>query len=58
MKAAVTEALMLLMLVAGVALLAAGAWLAWPPAGLLVAGAFLVLIPIAWTRGGWASSTG
>jgi hypothetical protein len=49
---------MLLLFVVGVVLLAAGAWMAWPPAGLLVAGAFLVVVPLAWVRGGWASSTG
>lgn len=51
------EPLMVLLLLVGILLLAAGAWMAWPPAGFLVAGAFLVLIPLAWARGGWASST-
>jgi hypothetical protein len=44
--------LMLACLVAGIVLLAAGAWMAWEPAGLLVAGGLLVLVPIAWARGG------
>lgn len=52
------EALMLVVLLAGVALLTLGAWMAWPPAGPLVAGAFLVVLALAWVRGGWASSTG
>lgn len=44
--------------VAGLVLVAVGAWMAWPPAGLLVAGGLLVLLPVLWVRGGWASSTG
>lgn len=49
------ELVMLLLLVTGVALLSVGAWMAWEPAGLLVAGAFLVVLPVLWVRGGWAS---
>lgn len=49
------ELLMPVVLLVGVILCAAGAWMAWEPAGLLVAGGFLVLIPLAWARGGWAS---
>jgi hypothetical protein len=54
----VLEYLMIVLFAAGVACLATGAWMAWQPAGLLVAGAALVLVPILWVRGGWASSTG
>lgn len=46
------------LLVVGVACLALGAWMAWEPAGPLVVGAALILIPVLWVRGGWASSTG
>lgn len=52
----VSAALTLSFLV-GLALLSYGAWLAWQPAGFIAAGGFLVLIPILWTRGQWASST-
>lgn len=44
--------------VAGLLMVAYGAWLAWPPAGFLVAGFFLILLPVLWVRGQWASSTG
>ncbi len=35
----------------GVALLAYGAWLAWEPAGFLMAGLALVLLPVLHERG-------
>jgi hypothetical protein len=37
----------------GVVLIAAGAGLAWPPAGLLVAGVSLIVTSILHTRGSW-----
>jgi hypothetical protein len=43
--------------VAGLALLAYGAWLAWPPAGFITAGVALILMPVLLVRGRWASST-
>lgn len=50
---------MIALFAAGVACLAVGAWMAWQPAGPLVAGAAMVLVPILWVRGGWrASSSG
>jgi hypothetical protein len=42
---------------AGLGLLAFGCWLAWHPAGFIVAGLSLIVIPIVWVRGTWASST-
>ena len=52
------EYLMMVMAVAGVACVAGGAWMAWEPAGPLVVGVALVVVPVLWVRGGWASSTG
>lgn len=53
------DTLMVALFVIGLVLLAVGAWMAWPPAGPLVAGGVLVLLPIFWARGGWrASSSG
>jgi hypothetical protein len=37
--------------VAGAGLLAAAAWLVVPPAGLAVAGLFLVVVPVLYVRG-------
>lgn len=51
------SAALTLCFLAGLALLSYGAWLAWAPAGFLVAGAVLVLLPVLWVRGRWASST-
>lgn len=42
---------------AGLALVSYGAWLAYHPAGFVVAGVLLVLIPVLERRGRWASST-
>lgn len=57
--ARVLEYLMVITFGMGVLCLALGAWMAWAPAGLLVAGAFLVVVPVLWVRGGWqASSSG
>jgi hypothetical protein len=48
----VTQAMLGLMLAAGVVLVAFGCWLAWPPAGYIAAGAALIVIPVRWVRGG------
>lgn len=52
-----TDAVMIAAFVTGLVLLAAGAWMAWPPAGLLLAGAVLVLVPLLWARGSDALSS-
>lgn len=44
-------ALMTAVLIVGVVLLAYGAWLAWHPAGFMVAGAALVALPVRYARG-------
>jgi hypothetical protein len=46
-------ALMTAAFVLGFLLIAAGAWLAWRPAGLLVAGVSLVAISYLYARGSW-----
>lgn len=43
--------------IAGLCLLAFGCWLAWHPAGFIVAGVTLIVIPVVWVRGSWVSST-
>jgi hypothetical protein len=43
--------LMTIIFLAGVALVAYGAWLAWPPAGFVVAGAALAWIAVSYERG-------
>lgn len=45
-----TTLLLTVMLAVGVALVSYGAWLAWPPAGFIVAGAALVVIPVRYAR--------
>lgn len=52
------DAILTAAFLAGIALLAYGAWLAWHPAGFLTAGALLVIVPVFYARGKWASSTG
>lgn len=47
----VTDALLLAMFAAGVALISCGAWLLAPAAGLIVAGAALVLVSVLYVRG-------
>lgn len=44
--------LMTLILLVGIGLLSLGAWLAWEPAGFMVAGASLIALPVLWVRGG------
>lgn len=51
------EPILLISFVAGIAALAIGAWMAWPPAGPLVLGAALVLVPIAYARGSLRESS-
>jgi hypothetical protein len=46
------SALMTLAFLAGIALLSFGAWLAYQPAGFLVAGLAFVLVPMLYVRGG------
>jgi hypothetical protein len=53
----VANAALTLCFLAGLTLLAYGAWLAWHPAGFLTAGAALILVPVLLVRGRWASST-
>jgi len=43
---------MLASFLAGLAFVSYGAWLAWHPAGFLVAGVLLLLTPVLWARGG------
>lgn len=38
--------------VAGLGLVAYGAWLAWQPAGFMVAGVLLLAVVVAYVRGG------
>ncbi len=45
------SALMTACFLAGVCLLSLGAWMAWHPAGFLVAGALLMLVPVLYERG-------
>ena len=40
---------------AGITLLAFGAWLAYQPAGFIVAGLAMVVVPLVYVRGTWAS---
>jgi hypothetical protein len=51
-------ALLTVCFIAGVALLTYGAWLAWEPAGFLVCGAALILIPLRYASSSWTSSNG
>lgn len=53
----VASAFFTLSFLAGLALLSYGCWLAWHPAGYIAAGVFLILVPVLWVRGTWASST-
>lgn len=43
------EALRTALAAAGVALMAAGAWMAWPPAGLMLGGAIVLGLAVAGT---------
>jgi hypothetical protein len=51
------DLLLTMSFIAGIALLAFGCWLAWHPAGFIVAGVALILLPVLRVRGRWASST-
>lgn len=44
--------LMTIVFLAGICLLSYGAWLAYEPAGFVVAGTSLALVSVAWVRGG------
>lgn len=46
-----TDVVLVVAFLAGAALLAVGAWRVYPPAGLIVAGLLLVLVPLLYVRG-------